>query len=1039
MTLLPDWLAEAVLRATCVVGGTALLVAMVTRVLRLRSPKVEQLAWSLVLAQGLLLAPIAIELPHGWWPQSRAPQRSSSAVMPNIRTGREWALRSAASTPVDDTRALDSPRAASRGASRISYRQPPAPTWQTIFLRVWMIGLVGFATMGYLRYRAFVCELARCTWPRPEWEAEWREVLAAAGCTQPILLIVSARLGPALCWTPAGYRLVVPRERWQRLTADQRRAVLQHELAHYRRGDIWRSLVARLVALVHWFNPLAWLAVRRLEAQFEFACDQWAASESSTSLGEALVALASRNVRQPLLTTAAGNRSVVQRVRRLLGEPRGSSSLRNSLALAMVLLVVAAVSVKVSVAQQADDASAPGDIAVRLSVDQFRIAGHVADLAVSPDGKQLVAIAPNRVTPTCWLIDAETLEQIEEIRLADDAKGWISTITFSPDSQELLWGELHGYVAVWNLAEHRLVFREQIHTGEVHDVAYSSSGKLFATAGADGLVHVYQRTMPEPPYRTFATGANLLAGGEGMEASGGAACVTFSPDESIVFAGASSHGDIFMWQLDNERRLHYIRKAHDPAGSYNPVLINLRVTPDGKSLMSAGQKTVPRSEANVVSGSRNVPLAEIRFWDIESGAEQRTLNAKDWCSFGHADLSPDGTKVALAEFSRLQILDAKTGETLQSFMLPGEWCDSPRFSADGSRVYMPIDNTVASFDIETGARLLHSDATPIGMIDSFAYSPNEKQIATGHGDGYVRLWDTTTRSPVWLQLLAPVVSRDGWKARPAFIGFTPDGKQMVVAGRRNDPEEYREGVVVVLDAETGGLVREMILDTDIRGAALSPDGKTVVAFTSNGGLGDTRLHAIDVDSGAEQYTYPPETGRKPGLWSLVAMEFTADGDKLLVADGNGDTLVLDAATGKLQKQFVADWRDEPTGKAKRKEIQVWGAAFSADGSTLVANSAESVYIWDVESGKLQRTIRHPHDHGCHLAVSPDASRFATADRNYAGDPGTDKVLLYDTQTGEQIAEFLQPGSRAYVLEFSPDGSQLTAGFTDGSVTIWDLP
>jgi beta-lactamase regulating signal transducer with metallopeptidase domain len=49
--------------------------------------------------------------------------------------------------------------------------------------------------------------------------------------------------------------------------------VLGHELAHIRRGDFaWRTL-AQFVCALHWCNPLAWFAERRLRLAQEQACD----------------------------------------------------------------------------------------------------------------------------------------------------------------------------------------------------------------------------------------------------------------------------------------------------------------------------------------------------------------------------------------------------------------------------------------------------------------------------------------------------------------------------------------------------------------------------------------------------------------------------------------------------------------------------------------------------------------------------------------------------------------------------------------------
>jgi len=48
---------------------------------------------------------------------------------------------------------------------------------------------------------------------------------------------------------------------------------LSHELAHISRGDWVVQLGAELLRAVYWFNPLLWLACRRLRLESEHACD----------------------------------------------------------------------------------------------------------------------------------------------------------------------------------------------------------------------------------------------------------------------------------------------------------------------------------------------------------------------------------------------------------------------------------------------------------------------------------------------------------------------------------------------------------------------------------------------------------------------------------------------------------------------------------------------------------------------------------------------------------------------------------------------
>ena len=150
---------------------------------------------------------------------------------------------------------------------------------------------------------------------------------------------------------------------------------------------------------------------------------------------------------------------------------------------------------------------------------------------------------------------------------------------------------------------------------------------------------------------------------------------------------------------------------------------------------------------------------------------------------------------------------------------------------------MPIQNTLALFDVRTGRRLHHDERMPEGSLASAAWSPAGDRIVTGHADGQVRVWEARNSELIWHKLLARVISRSGWNANPAFVTFSRDGRRVVVAGRRDDPVEYKDGIVAVYEAARGLLVREAF-QKQIRHAALSPDRNIVVVATSNGSADD---------------------------------------------------------------------------------------------------------------------------------------------------------------------------------------------------------
>ncbi len=55
-----------------------------------------------------------------------------------------------------------------------------------------------------------------------------------------------------------------------------RRALILHELAHVRRGDLWVRWLENAARVLFFFWPPVWWACRRLERDSEMACDQWA-------------------------------------------------------------------------------------------------------------------------------------------------------------------------------------------------------------------------------------------------------------------------------------------------------------------------------------------------------------------------------------------------------------------------------------------------------------------------------------------------------------------------------------------------------------------------------------------------------------------------------------------------------------------------------------------------------------------------------------------------------------------------------------------
>jgi TonB family protein len=136
--------------------------------------------------------------------------------------------------------------------------------WTPVLGGVWALG----ASVCLLRL-----VLARRTqWQRSALAAEGETIARSLGIRRNVRFAESDAV--AVPETRGLFRPVVVLPRAARLWSDERlHVVLTHELIHVARHDWVVSVIAEAAAALHWFNPLAWIALRRLRAEREAACD----------------------------------------------------------------------------------------------------------------------------------------------------------------------------------------------------------------------------------------------------------------------------------------------------------------------------------------------------------------------------------------------------------------------------------------------------------------------------------------------------------------------------------------------------------------------------------------------------------------------------------------------------------------------------------------------------------------------------------------------------------------------------------------------
>jgi TonB family protein len=107
---------------------------------------------------------------------------------------------------------------------------------------------------------------------RGPWTELAREIASRYSLHRPVLLLQSDHPTMLVTWGLVRPRVFLPQSArdWPE---DRVRVVLCHELAHIRRGDWAIQMAAEVLRSVYWFNPLVWIACRRLRRDSEQACD----------------------------------------------------------------------------------------------------------------------------------------------------------------------------------------------------------------------------------------------------------------------------------------------------------------------------------------------------------------------------------------------------------------------------------------------------------------------------------------------------------------------------------------------------------------------------------------------------------------------------------------------------------------------------------------------------------------------------------------------------------------------------------------------